>query len=355
MTLHWSDWPKDVRQQLRNGCVIPASPLALTADREFDPLRQKALARYYVDAGAGGIAIGVHTTQFEIRDIGLYEPVLKTAAEAIQAWTDKPILRIAGIVGKTPQAKSEAEIARGLGYHAGLLSLSAFKGVAEDEIVEHCQAIAKEIPLIGFYLQPSVGGVLLSPDFWRRFAEIDNVVAIKMAPFNRYQTLDVLRGVALARAEDRISLYTGNDDNIVMDLITPYDILRKSATGGDEIVQLRFAGGLLGHWSVWVKGAVEVLRKCKEEALSDDHLVLNGQVTDCNAAFFDVAHDFKGCIAGVHEVLRRQGLLEGIWCLNPEETLSPGQLAEIDRVYNEYPDLNDDAFVAENLDRWLSA
>jgi len=350
MGLHWSDWPNDVLNTLRIGCVIPASPLALTAKREFNPVRQTALARYYIDAGAGGIAIGVHTTQFEIRDEGLYETVLTTAAAAIDGWAKNAIIRVAGLVGKTEQAKSEAEIARGLGYHVGLLSLAAFKGASEDDIIMHCRAIASEIPLIGFYLQPSVGGGVLSADFWRRFAEIDNVVAIKMAPFNRYRTLDVLRGVALAKAEDRISLYTGNDDNIVMDLITPYEITR-----GDEKVTLRFAGGLLGHWSVWVKGAVEILRQCKEDALSNDHLVLNGEVTDCNAAFFDVANDFKGCIAGVHEVLRRQGLLEGIWCLNEQETLSSGQLAEIERVYREYPELNDDQFVAENLDRWLSA
>jgi hypothetical protein len=348
MGLHWSEWPKDVLNQLRDGCVIPASPLALTENRDFNPIRQRALMRYYVDAGAGGIAVGVHTTQFEIRDIGLYEPVLKCAADAIESSAVESILRVAGLVGKTKQACAEADTARGLGYHAGLLSLAAYKGVAEDEIITHCQAVADQMPLIGFYLQPSVGGVLLSADFWRRFAEIDNVVAIKMAPFNRYHTLDVLRGVVLAKAEDRISLYTGNDDNIVMDLITPYDIQR-----GDETVRLRFAGGLLGHWSVWVKGAVEVLRRCKEEPVSDDHLVLNGQVTDCNAAFFDVANDFSGCIAGVHEVLRRQGLLEGIWCLNPDEQLSPGQLTEIDRVYREYPALNDNAFVAANLEKWL--
>ncbi len=350
MGLQWTDWPERVLSELRRGCVIPASPLALNSSREFDPVRQAALARYYIDAGAGGIAIGVHTTQFEIRDVGLYKPVLANTAEAIDSWADKPIIRVAGLVGKTAQATAEADIARGLGYHAGLLSLAAFKGRDEDEIIEHCRAIADEMPLIGFYLQPSVGGVMLSADFWRRFAEIENVVAIKMAPFNRYHTLDVLRGVALARAEERISLYTGNDDNIVMDLITPYDIKR-----GDETVTLRFAGGLLGHWSVWVKGAVEVMRTCQDDPLSESHLTLNGQVTDCNAAFFDVANNFKGCIAGVHEVLRRQGLLEGIWCLNQEESLSAGQLDEIDRVYKEYPNLNDDAFVAENLNKWLSS
>lgn len=350
MTGHWSDWPQDILRQLREGCVIPASPLALTANRAFDPARQKALMRYYIDAGAGGVAVGVHTTQFEIRQAGLYEPVLRTAAEAIDGWSDRPIIQIAGLVGKTRQAVAEAETACGLGYHAGLLSFAAFKGAGEEEILQHCRTVADIIPLVGFYLQPAVGGILLSADFWRRFAEIENVAAIKMAPFNRYRTLDVIRGVALARAENRIALYTGNDDNIVMDLITPYEITR-----GSEAVTLRIVGGLLGHWSVWVKGAVELLRRCKEDPLGEGLLALGGQVTDCNAAFFDVANNFSGCIAGIHEVLRRQGLLEGNWCLDPEETLSPGQLAEIDRVYHDYPDLNDDRFVAENLDRWLKS
>ncbi len=353
MTTHWSEWPPAVMERLRTGCVIPASPLALTAERKFDPLRQRALARYYIDAGAGGVAIGVHTTQFEIRDAGLYQPVLETVAEEMTDWPQNngggELIRIAGLVGKTAQARSEADIARGLGYHAGLLSLAAYKGAGEDEIIEHCRAVAGIMPLIGFYLQLSAGGIILSPDFWRRFAEIENVVAIKMAPFDRYRTLDVVRGVVMARAEDRISLYTGNDDNIVMDLITPYEIKR-----GEETVSLRIVGGLLGHWSVWVKGAVDVLRRCKEGVLDENLLALNGQVTDCNGAFFDVANDFKGCIAGVHEILRRQGLQEGIWCLNPDEALGPGQLAEINRVYRDYPELNDDAFVAANLEKWLT-
>lgn len=348
MGLHWSDWPQGVLAELRRGCVIPAMPLALTPAREFNPHRQVALTRYYIDAGAGGIAAGVHTTQFEIRDVGLYAPVLETVAGAIDAWTDRPVVRIAGLVGKTGQAVGEAQIAHGAGYHAGLLSLAAFGGAGEDEIVEHCQKIAAHLPLVGFYLQPAVGGVVLSPEFWRRFAEIDNVVAIKMAPFNRYRTLDVLRGVVMARAEKRISLYTGNDDNIVMDLISPFAIRR-----GRETVVLRIVGGLLGHWSVWTRGAVELLRRCQAEGVTEPLAVLNGQVTDCNAAFFDVANNFRGCIAGIHEVLRRQGLLEGIWCLNLGETLSAGQGAEINRVYRDYPDLNDDAFVAANLDRWL--
>ena len=231
-----------------------------------------------------------------------------------------------------------------------MLNLATYKDANEDEIIEHCETIADIMPLIGFYLQPAVGGIVLSSNFWQQFSMIENVIAIKVAPFNRYQTLDVLRGIALAKAENRISVYTGNDDNIVIDLITPYEIRRDNSA-----VTLRTVGGLLGHWAIWVKGAVEVLTKCKEGVLDESLLALHGKVTDCNAAIFDVANNFKGCISGVHEVLRRQGLFEGIWCLNPNETLSPGQMAEIDRVYRDYPELNDDAFVIKNLDRWLSA
>ena len=350
--MQWTDWPDDVLAALRQGTVIPASPLALDESRAYDPRRQAALARYYMDAGAGGIAIGIHTTQFEIREFGLYEPVLKTVAETIDAWTDKPLIRVAGLIGKTAQAKREAQIARSLGYHAGLLNLASYGGAGEDDLIEHCRAVADEFPLIGFYLQTAVGGVVLSPDFWRRFAEIENVVAIKAAPFDRYKTLDVVRGVVMANAEDRISLYTGNDDHIVMDLLIPYAIPR-----GGDVVTVRIVGGLLGHWSVWTKAAVELLNRCKDSivtgSVDDGLLSLDSQVTDCNAAIFDVANDFAGCIAGIHEVLRRQGLLEGIWCLNPDEGLGKGQAAEIDRVYAQYPHLNDDAFVAENLERWI--
>ena len=354
MAFHWSDWPDDVLVRLREGSVIPASPLALNADRQFNPQRQKSLVRYYIDAGAGGIAIGVHTTQFEIREKGIYTRVLETVADEINSWAktekEKHIIKIAGLLGKTNQARSEADVARNLGYHAGLLNLATYKDANEDEIIEHCEAIADIMPLVGFYLQPAVGGIVLSSNFWQQFSMIENVIAIKVAPFNRYQTLDVLRGIALAKAENRISVYTGNDDNIVIDLITPYEIRRDNST-----VTLRTVGGLLGHWAIWVKGAVEILTKCKEGILDESLLALNGNVTDCNAAVFDVANNFKGCISGVHEILRRQGLFEGIWCLNPNETLSPGQMAEIDRVYRDYPELNDDAFVMKNLHRWLSA
>ncbi len=352
MSLHWSDLPAEVMSVLRKGAVIPAHPLALTAARQLDERRQRALSRYYIDAGAGGLAVGVHTTQFAIRETGLYAPVLRLAAEEMDGWTDRPLVRIAGLVGRTEEALAEADVALGLGYHAGLLSLAAFRGAAEDEIIAHCQAVAARIPLVGFYLQPAVGGVLLPPTFWRRFAEIDNVVAIKMAPFNRYRTLDVVRGVVAARAEERVTLYTGNDDHIVLDLLTPFAVCR----GGENVV-VRVRGGLLGHWSVWVKRAVELLARTQAAAehgvVTADLMQLDSQVTDCNAAIFDVANDFHGCIAGCHEVLRRQGLLEGIWCLDPNEWLSPGQAGEIDRVCADYPHLIDDDFVAENLSRWL--
>lgn len=351
--LHWSDWPAEVRATLRRGTVIPAHPLALDAGRKLDTRRQRALTRYYIDAGAGGLAVGVHTTQFAIRDVGLYEPVLRLAAETARDWSCRPLVMVAGLAGHTEAALREAAIARDLSYHAGLLSLAALRGAGEDEIIAHCREVAEALPLVGFYLQPAVGGIHLPASFWRRFAEIDNVAAIKIAPFNRYRTLDVLRGVVAARAEDRIALYTGNDDHIVLDLAAPFAIRR-----GDDEVTVRIRGGLLGHWSVWTKTAVELLERIHQTVaagpVSDDLLALDSKVTDCNSAFFDVANDFHGCIAGCHEVLRRQGLLEGIWCLDPKEGLGPGQSGEIDRVLATYPDLADDAFVAANLPRWLA-
>jgi len=350
MGLHHQDLPEGVLDALREGAVIPAHPLALDRNRSLDARRQRALSRYYVDAGVSGLAVGVHTTQFAIREAGLYEPVLGIAAE-VAADSGRPLVMIAGLVGRTEQALHEAEIARSLGYHAGLLSLAALEGASEDQLIAHCERVAQEIPLVGFYLQPVVGGVVLSEQFWRRFAAIDNVIAIKIAPFNRYRTLDVIRGVVEAGAEQRITLLTGNDDHILLDLLCPYTFRR-----GEERVTVRITGGLLGHWCVWTRRVVELvgkIRRARPEQLRD-LLALDAAVTDCNAAFFDVANDFAGCIAGCHEVLRRQGLLEGTWCLDPNEGLSPGQAAEIDRVHAAYPDLNDDAFVAANLDRWLS-
>ena len=352
MKLHWSQLPKDTLALLRRGTVIPAHPLALDAKRRFDPRRQRALTRYYLDAGSGGLAVGVHATQFAIRERGLYEPVLQLAADAAREWAKRPLVMIAGLSGKTAQAKKEGEIALAHGYHAGMLSLAAMKGSSVDELVAHCAAIAKILPLVGFYLQTAVGGIPLSAEFWRRFAEIENVIAIKIAPFNRYRTLDVARGVALARAEERVTLYTGNDDHIVLDLVTPFAVKR-----GDEEVRVQIKGGLLGHWSVWTKRAVALHERIQAALASGwvdaDLLALDARVTDCNSAFFDVAHDFAGCIPGCHEVLRRQGLLEGTWCLDPKETLSPGQSEEIDRVYREHGDLADDDFVRANLKRWL--
>jgi hypothetical protein len=353
MGLTWTDWPPSVLAALRRGLVIPAHPLALDAARRLDPRRQRALSRYYLDAGAGGLAVGVHTTQFAIREAGLYEPVLQSAMRVAAERPGAAPVMIAGLVGRTAQAVREAQIARGLGYHAGLLSLAAMKGASEDELIGHAEAVAREIPLVGFYLQPAVGGIVLPASFWRRFAAIENVVAIKIAPFNRYRTLDVVRGVAEAGAADRITLYTGNDDHIVLDLLTPFTV-----TVAGKPVTLRIRGGLLGHWSVWVRRAVELLERAHAAAAQDavpaDLLALDAQVTDCNAAIFDVANDFHGVIAGCHEILRRQGLLEGIWCLDPRETLGPGQAQEIDRVYAAYPHLNDDAFVRSGLDKWLS-
>jgi hypothetical protein len=354
MSLHWSDLPAEILAPRRSGTVVPAHPLALDATRRLDRRRQRALTRYYVDAGAGGLAVGVHSTQFAIRDVGLYEPVLELAASAAREWTDRPLLMIAGLAGRTDQACREAKVALAHGYHAGMLSLAAMKGASIDEMVDHCAAVARIVPLVGFYLQTAVGGIALPAEFWRRFAAIDNVVAIKMAPVDRYRTLDVVRGVVAAGAEERVTLYTGNDDHIVLDLLAPFSVRR-----GDETVELRIRGGLLGHWSVWTRSAVELLARIHAAidaggAIEPSLLALDSRVTDCNSAFFDVAHQFAGCIPGCHEVLRRQGLLEGIWCLDPDETLSPGQSEEIDRVCREHADLADDDFVAANLSRWLA-
>jgi dihydrodipicolinate synthase/N-acetylneuraminate lyase len=351
--LHWSEISEAVHGQLRKGVVIPAHPLALDPKREFDCVSQRALTRYYIDAGSGGLAVGVHSTQFAIREVGLYRPVLELAAETARAWTARPLVMIAGAIGRTAQAVEEARTARSLGYHAVLLSLAAMKGASEDELVEHCRAVAAEMPLIGFYLQPAVGGIPLSRAFWTRFAGIENVVAIKVAPFSRYGTLDVAFGVAAAGAEERIALYTGNDDHIVSDLVTPFAV----RTGGREVV-LRFKGGLLGHWSVWVKSAVALLERLQQAVAAGPIppaiLALDGFVTDCNSVIFDVPNNFAGCIPGCHEILRRQGLMASIHCLDPHETLSPGQAEGIDRLYATYPEWHDDEFVAENLQRWRS-
>lgn len=344
-----------LRELLRRGLVIPACPLALDAARRLDERRQRALVRYYAAAGAGGLAVGVHTTQFAIREIGLFEPLLKLIAEEFRRADSaraEPLARVVGMCGPTRQAAAEASAAREAGYHAGLLSLGALKHAEEDELLAHCRAVAEILPLIGFYLQPAAGGRILPYHFWRRFAEIENVVAIKIAPFNRYQTLDVVRAVAESDRED-IALYTGNDDSIVVDLLTPF---RFEVSG--QKVERRITGGLLGHWAVWTRKAVELHAECRVIAESGqpvppEILGRGVEVTDANAALFDAANGYAGCIAGLHEVLRRQGLLEGIWCLNPDETLSPGQGKEIDRVCRAYPHLADDDFVDAHRDEWL--
>ncbi|MDX1285496.1 MAG: dihydrodipicolinate synthase family protein [Draconibacterium sp.] len=352
-----TDLPKDILKALHKGVVIPALPLALNKDRQLDEKRQRALIRYYLDAGAGGIAVAVHTTQFEIRlpEVNLYEPVLELAKaefDLFQQTNKKAVIRIAGVLGKTEQALNEAKLAHKNDYHAVLLSLSAFKNESNDTIIEHCKSVAEIMPVVGFYLQPAVGGRILDVDFWREFAKIENVIAIKIAPFNRYQTFDVLRGVAESGRAEEIALYTGNDDNILVDLLSEYSIEVEG-----NVIKKRIVGGLLGHWAVWTKKAVELLEAVQKGKFDNDvgkMLELANQITDSNAAFFDSANNFAGCIVGLHEILRRQGLFEGLWTLNENEKLSTGQMEEIERVYKAYPHLNDDAFVAENLNKWLS-
>lgn len=339
---------------LHKGTVIPAHPLALNENLTLNEKRQRMLTRYYIESGAGGVAVGVHTTQFEIRKPGfnLLEPVLKLAAEEIEkAKLSRPFIKVAGIVGPEEVALKEAALAAQYGYHLGLVSMGGLPQYTEAQLIKRVEKIADIIPIFGFYLQPAVGGRILSYEFWKDFADISNVHAIKVAAFNRYQTLDVVRAVCDSKRRDEIALYTGNDDNIIADLLTPY----RFTVEGKQI-EKRFVGGLLGHWAVWTKETVALFNKLKQQ-LSDgttdyDKWLSDGvAVTDMNAAIFDVRHHFKGCIAGIHEVLRRQGLLEGIWCLNPNEVLSPGQAEEIDRIYQLYPHLTDDPFVQSFLAR----
>ena len=339
---------------LRAGAVIPAHPLALDSRRRLDERRQRALTRYYLAAGAGGVAVGVHTTQFAIHDpkVGLYQPVLSLAAETVREAHPEArahVVCIAGIVGSTEQAVREAGVASELGYDVGLLSFAGMKSAARRDLIGHARAVSRAIPIMGFYIQKAVGGIHLEYEFWRELCEIENLVAIKVAPFDRYRSLDVLRAVCDSGRADEIALYTGNDDNIIGDLMTRYS--SGGATTG-------FVGGLLGHWAVWTRPACTYWRRCRKwiesrSGSAEALLRLNAEVTDANSALFDAANGFAGCIAGIHEVLRRQGLMEGIWCLDEDEGLSPGQRAEIDRVYEAYPHLLDDGFVKENLDHWL--
>ncbi|MDL4771058.1 MULTISPECIES: dihydrodipicolinate synthase family protein [Thermomonosporaceae] len=341
----------DVTGLLHGGLAIPAHPLALDERLGLDEARQRALTRYYLGAGAGGLAVGVHTTQFAIHDpaVGLYEPVLALAAEELDR-ADRDIVRIAGILGPTDRAVREAEIAAGLGYHLGLVSMAAWGDAAEDEILAGVAAVGEILPVFGFYLQPAVGGRIFSRGFWRRFFEIGTVRAVKVAPFDRYKTQDVVHALVAAGRDGDVALYTGNDDNIVADLVTPF---RVRTAGGVRTV--RCAGGLLGQFAVWTAAAVELVRRTGEIARSGapvpaELLGVGADLTDANAAVFDAANGFHGCVPGIHEVLIREGVMAHRRCLDPDEDVSPGQEAEIDRVWRAYPHLRDPRALAELLD-----
>jgi dihydrodipicolinate synthase/N-acetylneuraminate lyase len=353
-----SDIPESILARFREGCVIPALPLALKPNGSFDVRSQGAILRYYMEAGVGGVAVGVHSTQFAIRDIpGFFERILGFASGKLDEWSKgggQPVMKIAGICGAMEQALIEAELAVGAGYHAGLLSLTALTGKPESVLLDHVAAVARVVPVVGFYLQTAVGGQPLSYDFWREFASIDNVLGVKIAPFDRYATLDVVRGVAESGRGDDVTLYTGNDDNIVLDLLTPYRL----TDGNGTIRTVRIVGGLLGHWGVWTSAAVQLFGDMRRlasggAAITPDILTLAQEVTDMNAAVFDSANNFAGCISGIHEVLHRQGLMSSPRCLDPDERLSPGQAEELDRVCKAYPHLTDDSFVAGNLEAWM--
>ncbi len=333
---------------LHAGTVIPATPLMLDSNRKFDKAMQKRLTRYYLEAGVGGIATAVHTTQFEIRkpEINLYETVISSVMDTINEYeeeTGKVIVKVAGVCGDIEQATKEATLAKNLGFDAVLLSTGGLDSWSEDALVERAKVIAGIIPVILFSMQTAVGGRKFSYAYWEKAAEIEGVVAVKCASFNRYQTHDIVRAMTLSSRADKIALYTGNDDNIVIDLATEYVFEADGETKRAEIV-----GGLLGHWCAWTKKAVEIFHGIKSGEIKGEKLLsLAAAVTDTNSAFFDTTNNFAGCIAGVHEVLRRQGFTDGIYLLNPEEQLSDGQFEEIDRVYRMYPELNDDAFAKE--------
>ncbi len=342
---------------LAAGTVIPAHPLALTQRHTLDERRQCALTRYYAESGGGGIAVAVHTTQFEIRDpkIGLFEPVLQLAAATLDEQASyRHLLRIAGVAGDTGQAVREASIARDLGYDAVLVSPGGLSHWSEDELLNRSAVIGEVLPVIGFYLQEAVGGRYLSKDYWRRLADQPSTVAVKAAPFDRYRTVELVQGVALAERGNHVALYTGNDDNIVSDLLTPF-IVR----GTQGMIERRFVGGLLGHWAVWTRSAVKLLELTKRAYQGDISamtaaLRLSVMVTDANSAIFDSRNNFAGVIAGVHEVLRRQGLLEGIWCLDPNQTLSPCQADLINEaILNSSASTSEQQFIDSNIERWL--
>ncbi|HOV22153.1 MAG TPA: dihydrodipicolinate synthase family protein [bacterium] len=344
---------KKILENLRKGVFIPAHPLALTKERKLDEKRQKGLTKYYIESGVGGIAVGVHTTQFEIHNpkVGLYKPVLQLAIETIKEYKlEDEIIKVAGICGKTEQATKEGEIARDMGYDAGLLNLGTFTDEKDDDIlIEHTKEVSRIIPVFGFYLQPATGGRELSFSFWCKFFQIDNVIAVKVAPFDRYRTIDVIRAIVETGREKDIAVYTGNDDNIIIDLITPFKFNNKI---------IRIVGGLLGHWAFWTKKSVDIFNEIKEiikenSPIPQEILTLSAAITDVNSAVFDANNKFSGCIPGINEILRRSGLLEGNWCINQDITLSPGQKEEIDRIFSEYSYLRDDEFVKKNLNKWI--
>lgn len=360
----------EILERFRRGTVIPAHPLALTEGSKLDERHQRALTRYYIDAGVGGLAVGVHTTEFALHETerGMYKPVLELALESARSWVRgrMPVM-VAGICGPTEQALREAATAKELGYHIGMISLSFFKGDVGQKgnlevLLEHCRRIAEVMPVMGFYLQPAVGGILLEEKFWRELAEIPNLVGIKIAPFNRYHTLSVVRGIAESGRND-IALYTGNDDTIVTDLLTRFEVGVGCAADSDQPqqsarVRLGIVGGLLGHWAYWTRRAVELLERLSEvresASVPSDLLTLGAQITESNEAVFDPYNHFRGCISGILYVLARVGLVEAVRTLGEGEDLSPGQSNRIERIVNLYPHLTDDDFVHENLSRWLT-
>ena len=334
---------------LHAGTVIPAIPLALNENREFDVESQRRMVRYYMAAGSGGVAAAVHSTQFEIRDPkhNLLRPVLETVIsemETFEAKTGKVLVRISGVCGLAEQACKETQLAKELGFDAVLLSPGGLNALSEEELLERTRAVAKVMPVVGFYLQEAVGGRKLSREYWRQLADIPNVVAIKCACFERYRTQDLVKGVMESSRADEVALYTGNDDHIVLDLLTPFV---------HEGKKKYFVGGLLGQWSVWTNRAVEIFERCKaarESGMIDAELLTVAEhLTEANGAVFDVANRFAGCIPGLHYVLMKQGLMKGTWCLNPDEVLSEGQAELIDTLWRIYPEVADDAFVAEFL------
>lgn len=301
--------------------------------------------------------MGVHTTQFAIRKKGLYEPVLRLAVDTVSDLrARRPIIKVAGVSGTPEQAVAEAQLAADLGYDLALVIPGGSK--TEDELLEKVRLVSSVIPVFGFYLQPAVGGMPLSFKFWRILSDIEGVAAIKIAPFDRYRTFDVMRGVLMSERCSEIALYTGNDDNIVADLFASL-----SAVVGGEKREVRFVGGLLGQWAVWTRRAVSTLAMVKRArkgglvpAEMRELFEEAGEMTEANAVIFDATNDFKGSIAGIGEVLRRQGLTANSKTLESRDSLSPGQSREIEEMLIRHPSLHteDDEMIRQRLDQWLA-